>query len=88
MLQKLSKCEVKAKPEILPFYCHSDFTRNPILVNSNGQEMSFLAILETLNFEFLVNLELESCSKLLKSKFRTSEIVKINIIGPFEFPKM
>ena len=34
------------------------------------QVRSFLAILETLNFEFLVNLELESCSNLLKIKFQ------------------
>ena len=40
------------------------------------------------NFEFLVNLGLESCSNLLKSKFRTSRIVKINIFGPLEFTKI
>ena len=57
MLQKLSKCEVKA-------------------------------ILETMNIEFLVNLRLASYSNLQKSKFRTSKIVKINIFGLFEFPKM
>ena len=49
--------------------------------------MSFLEILETLGFEFCVNLELKSCSKL-KSKFRTSKIVKINIFGPFELTKI
>ena len=47
--------------------------------------MSFLAFFETLNFEFLVNLGLEWCSNLLKSKFRTFKIVKINIFGTFEF---
>ena len=35
-----------------------------------------------------VNLGLESCSNLLKSKFRTSKIVKINIFGPFELTKL
>ena len=27
--------------EIRSFYCHSDFTRNQILANSNGPKMSF-----------------------------------------------
>ena len=49
--------------------------------------MSFLAILETLNFEFLVNLGLESCSNLLKSNFRTSKIAKNDVFGPFEITK-
>ena len=53
MLQKLSKCEVKA------WLCcnliilrYSDITWNPILVNSNGSKISFLAISEVLNFDF------------------------------------
>ena len=50
--------------------------------------MSFLAILETLNFEFLVNLGLECCLNLLNSKLRTSEIAKNDIFGPFEFAKI
>ena len=33
------------------FYCHSEFGWNQMLVNSDGPKMSFLAILETLNFE-------------------------------------
>ena len=62
MLQKISKCELKAwLCWIWSFYRHSDFTWNQILVNSNSPKMSFLAIWETLNFEFLVNLEHESC---------------------------
>ena len=48
MLQKLSKCKVKD----WWFYRHSDFTWNQILANWNSPKMSFLAILETLNFEF------------------------------------
>ena len=36
----------------------------------------------------LVNLGLESCSNVLKSKFRTSKIVNINIFGPFAFTKI
>ena len=47
--------------------------------------MSFLAFLDTLNFEFLVNLGLESCSNSLKSNFRTSTTGKNDIFGPFEF---
>ena len=90
MLQKLSKCEVKPSLDFVEgwsFYRHSGFTSNQILVNSNGPKMSFVAISETLNFEFLVNLELEGCSNLLKSKLRTSKIAK-NDIGPFEFAKI
>ena len=53
MLQKLSKCEVKT------WLCWNliispplRFTWNHILANSNGPKMSFIAISETLNFEF------------------------------------
>ena len=45
--------------EIWSFYCHSDFTWNPILVNSNSPKMTFLAILETQNFEFWSILDLK-----------------------------
>ena len=64
MLQKLWKCEVKAwLCWKWWFYSNSDFTWNQIFASSNSPKMSFLAILETLNFEFFkVNLELESCS--------------------------
>ena len=62
MLQKLSKCEVKAwlclNLIILPplwIYMKSNFGE------FKRSKMSFLAILETLNFEFLLNLELETC---------------------------
>ena len=58
--------------EMWSFYCHYDFTWNQILVYSNGPKMSFLAISEALNFEFLVNLGLENCSNLLQSKFTTN----------------
>ena len=68
MLQKVSKCEVKAwlcwNLIILPllqFYVKLNFGEF-----KNGPKMSFLAISETLNFEFLLNLGLESCSNLLK----------------------
>ena len=50
--------------------------------------MSFLANLETLNFEFLVNLGLESCSNLLKSKLRTSKIATNDIFGLIEIAKI
>ena len=74
--------------EVWWFYCHSDFAWNQILAISNGTKMSFLAILETLNFEFLVNLGLESCSNLLKSKFRTSKIAKNDSFGLYELTKI
>ena len=38
--------------EIWQFYRHSDFVWSHILANSNGPSLSFMAILETLNFEF------------------------------------
>ena len=74
--------------EIWSFYCHPTFTWNQILVNSNGTKMSFLAVSVTLNSEFLVNLEFESCSNLLKSKFRISKMAKNDIVSPFEFTKI
>ena len=89
MLQKLSKCEVKAWlcwnwiiSLQLRFYVKSNFgafkrSKNVIFGNFWDSELWIL-----------VNLGLESCSNLLKSKFRTSKIVKINIFGPFVFTKI
>ena len=52
MLQKLSKCEVKAwLGWNLIIILTSNFMWNQILMSSNDPKMSFLAILETLNFE-------------------------------------
>ena len=64
------------------FYVKSNFgefkrSKNVIFANFRHSELWFL-----------VNLSLISCSNLLKSKFRTSKIVKINIFGPFEFTKI
>ena len=88
-LQKLSKCEVKAwlcwnLIILLPlrFYVKSNFGE------FKRSKLSFLPILETLNFDFLVNLALGSCSNSLKSKFRTFKIAKNDIFGPFEFAKI
>ena len=67
---------------------HSNFAWNQILANWNGPKMSFLAILETLNYEFLVNLGLDSYSNVLKTNLRTSEITKSDIFGPFQFAKI
>ena len=67
MLQKLSNVKLRLDfVEIWWFYCHSYFTWDSILVNSNGSKMSLMAILEILNFCILVYLGLESSSKLLK----------------------
>ena len=90
MLQKLSKCDVRA------WLCWNLTILQPLrfYVKSNFGEFKqsiisvILQILETLNFELLVNLGLESCSNLLKSKFRTSEVGKNNIFGAFEFAKI
>ena len=73
--------------EIWSFNRHSDFTWNQILVNSNSPKMSFLAILDTLMFEFWLILGLEKGSNLLKSKFKTYKMGKNNIFGLFEKPK-
>ena len=89
MLQKLSKYEVKAwlcrnLMIFLPlrFYVKSNFgeffqSKNVIFGKFRDSELWIL-----------VNLGLECCSNLLKSKFRTSTIVKINIFGSFEFTKI
>ena len=89
MLQKLSKCEVKARlcwnSIILPplqFYVKSNFcgfkrSKNVIFGNFRDCEL-----------ENVVNLGLESCSNLLKSKFRTSKIAKNDNFGSFECTKM
>ena len=89
MLQKLSKCEVKdwlcwnlILLSQLQFYVKSNFGKfkRPINVIFGHFKDS-----ELWN---LVNFGLESCSNLLKSKYRTSNIAKINIFGPFEFTKI
>ena len=40
------------------------------------------------DFEFMVNLDLESCSNWIKSKFRTSEIVKNDFFAPVDLAKI
>ena len=53
MLQKSSKCDVKAVHcGNFQFYCHSNFTWNQILVNYHGPKNEILAILEVLKFDF------------------------------------
>ena len=89
MLQKLSKCEVEAwlcwnLIILLPlrFYVKSNFgkfkqSKNVIFGNFRDFELWIL-----------VNLGLERCTNLLKSKFRVSKIVKNDIFGPFELAKI
>ena len=64
MLQKLSKCEVKAwlcwNLIILPSL---RFTWNLIFANFNGQKISFLAIVEVLNFDFLSKFQVPNWPK-------------------------
>ena len=86
MLQKLSKCEVKAwhcwNLTILPplrFYMKSNFGE------FKRFKMSFLAILVTLNFEFWLIWDLKAAQIHQKSKFRTSKIAKSDSYGPFKF---
>ena len=56
--------------------------------NTNGPKISFLSILDTLNFEIWYIWDLKIAQIYQKSKFRTSTIVKINIFGPFRFSKI
>ena len=76
--------------EIWSFYHHSDFTWNPILVNSNCPEMSLLAILDSGGsaFWFLVNLSNFQVPKYHNSKFRVSKIAKNDIFETFELAKI
>ena len=73
--------------EIAWFYCHSDFTWNQILANSNGSKMSFLTILELLNFD-VSKFEQLSSAKLTKIQKSVSKIAKNDIFRPFEFAKI
>ena len=52
-----------------------------------SKNISF-GILKTQNFEFLVNLGLESCLNLLKSISTTSKIAKNDIFGLFDVAKI
>ena len=88
MLQKLSISEVKAwlcwnLIILLPlqFYVKSNFgefkhSKNVNFVNSKDSELWIL-----------VNIGHESCSNFLKSKFRTSKMVKNDIFWLFDFAK-
>ena len=63
--------------EIWSFYCHSEFTWNPILANSNGPKMLFLAI-----FGFLI-LILANLSN-----FQVPNLPKMKSSESLELPKM
>ena len=74
--------------QILSFYRHSDFTWNQILANSIGPKMSFLAILEVLDFDFSKFEQLTSPKFTKNSKFRVSKIVINDIFGLFDFAQI
>ena len=85
MLQKLSKCEVKA------WLCRSLIILLPLRFNVKWNFGEFKrsknVIFENLRDSklwILVHLALESCFNLLKSKFRESKIAKNDIFWPFE----
>ena len=59
-------------------YSFGEFKRSKNVIFGNFGDSELL---------ILVNLGLESCSNLLKSKFRTFKIAKKDIFGPFEFAK-
>ena len=69
-----------------------DFTATPILReirfwrNQTVQKCYFCNFWDS-EIWMLVNFGLESCSNLLKSKFRVSKIANNDILGPFEFAK-
>ena len=73
--------------EVWSFYWHTDFTWNQSWVYLNSPKNVIFGNFRDSEFWILVNLGLESCPNLLKSKFRTSKIVKNDIFGPFEFIK-
>ena len=86
MLQKLSKCEVKAAQR--GFY-HLPATQILVnLVNSNGQKVSFLALLEIPNFDFRKFEPFLKSQIYQSSKLRVSEIVKMAIFKIHILPKL
>ena len=89
MLQKLLKCEVKAWlcQNLIIFPALQFYVKYSLGEFHQSKNVTFGNLGDS-ELWILVNLGLESCSNLLKSKFRTSKIVKIKIFGLFEFPKM
>ena len=75
MLQKLSKCEVKAWLcwNLIDLPPHSDFTWNQILTISNCPKISFLAILKVLNLDFS---QFEQLTSPKFTKIQISESLK------------
>ena len=89
MLQKLSKCEVKAAllgyfSILLPlrFYVKSNFDV------INGQKMPFLPILEVLNCDFSKSEQFFKSQIYQNSKFRVSKTVKKAIYAIQILPKL
>ena len=74
--------------EILQFACHLDFTWNQILVSSNRQQMSILALLEVLNFDFGEFEPFFKSQICQNAKSRVCEIVKIAIFEIQILPKL
>ena len=85
MLQKLSKCEVKAWLYLL--YRHSDFTGNQILANSNSQKSHFGQFLR-FSILILVNLSNFSSPNLPNFKVQNHWNCKKGNFGPIEFAKL
>ena len=88
MLQKLSKCEVKA-------WFYWDLIILPPLQFLCGIKFWWIQTVQTCHFCFrdseiwiLVNFGLVSCSNWLKSRFRAFKIAKNDIFGQFEIAKI
>ena len=89
MLQKLTNVKKLRQHgvEISQFACQSDFTWSQILVNSNSQKMSFLALSEVMNLNFCKFEAFLKFKNYQNSKLRVSEIVKMAIFDIQILPK-
>ena len=89
MLQKLSKCEVKA------WLCWNLIILPPLRILRVIKFWCIQMVQKCYFWQFrdselwnLVYLALEHCLNILKSKFRTPNIAKNNIFGPLEYAKI
>ena len=73
--------------EIWSFNRHSDFTSNQILVNSNGPNMSFLVLLEFLNFDFSIFEQLSSTKFTKIPSSQSLKLPKMTLLDRLNSPK-
>ena len=70
--------------EIWSFYRHSDLTQNQILVSSNSPKMSYVGILEVLNFGFS---QFEQLSSPKSSQIQSADFLKLPFFDSLTLPK-